>query len=562
MMWCAINVATMHIERIKSRQGDKVYEQVLLRESYREHGENRSQVKKRTLLNLTKQPPKVIAAIELALKHKDDLSHLVTLADVSLKQGPSVGAVFVLERLARQVGLVEALGSNRQGKLALWQVISRVLDQGSRLSAVRLAQAHAVGEILELGQGFNEDDLYENLDWLHAHQAEIEDRLFRGRWSDGSPELFLYDVTSSYLEGEQNELADYGYNRDKKRGKKQIVIGLLCDQSGEPVSVQVFEGNTADLSTFESQVRKAADRFGCQRVTFVGDRGMIKSGQIKDLSSAGFHYITAITKTQIRALIKRDVMQLGLFDQQLCEVGQEGVRYILRKNPIRAKEMSESRESRLAALRALATRQNQYLSDHRRADAHKAWRLVIDKCDQLGLLDWVSVRAENRQVIITVDQEYLRELAELDGCYALKTDLPREAADTQTIHDRYKDLAMVERAFRTMKTGHLEVRPVFVRSATRTRGHVLVVMLAYLLVRALGRAWAGLGCTVEEGLDHLKRLCAMELSIKGGASCFQLPAPDHLTAPLLKTLGLRLPAAWPKMARRVVSKKASPKLAV
>ncbi len=356
-------------------------------------------------------------------------------------------------------------------------------------------------------------------------------------------------------------MADYGYNRDKKRGKKQIVIGLLCDQSGEPVSVEVFEGNTADLSTFESQVRKAADRFGCQRVTFVGDRGMIKSGQIKDLSSAGFHYITAITKAQIRALIKRDVIQLGLFDQQLCEVGQDGVRYVLRKNPVRAKEMADSRESRLAALMALATKQNQYLSAHRLADVHKAWRLVIDKCSQLGLSDWVTVRTEERQVVVTVDEEYLRDLAELDGCYALKTDLPREAADAQTIHDRYKDLAMLERAFRTMKTGHLEVRPVFVRSATRTRGHVLVVMLAYLLVRALGRAWAGLGCTVEEGLDHLKRLCAMELSIKGGASCFQLPTPDELTAPLFKALDLRLPVALPKMARRVVSKKASRNLA-
>lgn len=551
----AIIVATMHLERVKSKQGGRVYEQILLRESYREPGGGRSAVKKRTLLNLTKQPPQVVAAIELALKHKDDLGQLGSLDDVSLDQGPSVGAVFVLAQLAARLGLDKALGKDRAGKLALWQVLARVLDQGSRLSAVRLAKSQAVEEILGLEGGFDEDDLYQNLDWLASRQEAVEDRLFRERHKESAPDLFLYDVTSSYLEGEKNELADWGYNRDKKRGKMQIVVGLLCDKEGAPVTCEVFEGNTPDLSTFRSQVDKAKSRFGCKSVTFVGDRGMIKSDQIEDLAEAGYHYITAITKRQIRALIKKDVFQLGLFDENLCEVEHGGVRYILRRNPVRADEIASTRASKLSTIRALAEKQNEYLAAHPKAETFRAWREVSERIARLGLSDFVLPHVEGRRVVVEVDEEYLRELSELDGCYALKTDLPAKKATKEIIHARYKDLGLVEQAFRTMKTGLLEVRPVFVRNAARTRAHVLVVMLAYLLVRELREAWANLEGTVEEGLDRLQRLCAVELKLKGRASCLRVPNPDLQTRALLKALDVGIPPVLPKAAQDVASKK-------
>jgi transposase len=191
---------------------------------------------------------------------------------------------------------------------------------------VRLAKTFAACEVVGFARGFCEDQLYENLTWLAENQQEIEKRLFTSRRGQVKPELFLYDVTSSYLEGDQNALADWGYNRDKKRGKKQIVIGLLCDEQGEPVSTEVFAGNSEDLATFASQIRKANEQFGCERVTFVGDRGMIKSAQIKDLAATGFHYITAITKPQIKSMLKEGVFQLGLFDDNLCEVAHNGVR--------------------------------------------------------------------------------------------------------------------------------------------------------------------------------------------------------------------------------------------
>jgi hypothetical protein len=536
----------MHVQRVKSKRGQKTYQQILLRESYREPGAKRSAVKKRTLLNLTKYPPQIVQALELALKHQGDLSALTAMSDIALTQGPAVGAIFTLLEVARRLGIEKALGTHQNGKLALWQVIARAHSQGSRLSAVRLAKTTAAADVIGFAQGFCEDNLYENLTWLCDNQAAIEKRLFAFRRGQNKPELFLYDVTSSYLEGDHNELADWGYNRDKKRGKKQIVIGLLCDEEGEPVSVEVFTGNTADPQTFGAQVQKVAERFGCRRVTFVGDRGMIKSAQIEDLESVDFHYITAITKTQIRSLIKKGVFQLELFDRQLFEIQDDGVRYVLRRNPLRAKEMAAARASKLAALQRLSEEQNRYLAEHQRADDYVAWKKVSEKESRLGLSAFVTVTAAERRIHVEVDTEYMAYLAELDGCYVLKTDVPARVADKELIHSRYKDLALVEAAFRTCKTHHLEVRPVFVRTEANTRGHVLVVMLSYRIIRALKQAWKDIDLTVEEGLQELDRICAMQLSVKGGESCLRIPEPSPIAKELLDALDVKLPLMLPK----------------
>lgn len=545
----------MHIQRVKSKQGSKTYEQILLRESYREPGAKRSAVKKRTLLNLTKYPPQIVQALELALKHQGDLTALTAMSDITLEQGPAVGAVFTLLEVARRLGIEKALGTNQNGKLALWQVIARAHSQGSRLSAVRLAKTTAAADVIGFSQGFCEDNLYENLTWLSENQEAIEKRLFTFRRGLAKPELFLYDVTSSYLEGEHNELAEWGYNRDKKRGKKQIVIGLLCDEEGEPVAVEVFAGNTTDPQTFGAQVKKVAERFGCRRVTFVGDRGMIKSAQIEDLESVDFHYITAITKAQIRSLIKKDVFQLELFDRQLCEIQDGDVRYVLRRNPLRAKEMAASRDSKLAAVQGLADAQNRYLAEHPRADGYAAWKKVSEKNSRLGLSSIVTVTTADRRIHVEVDTEYMAYLADLDGCYTLKTDVPVQVADKELIHDRYKDLAMVEIAFRTCKTSHLEVRPVFVRTEANTRGHVLVVMLAYRIIRALKQAWKDIDLTVEEGLRELDRICAMQLSVKGGGACLRIPELSPLAKELLGALDVKLPLMLPKSTVEVDTKK-------
>ena len=542
----------MHVVTNKSapKNSKKIYQSVLLRESYREGGK----VKKRTIANLSGCKPEEIAAIKLALKHKDDLAEIGSLESVEIQEGLSVGAVWTVHQMAKRTGIEKSLGKEFAAKLAMWQVIARVIEQGSRLSAVRLAQTHAACDVLDIRRGFDENDLYDNLKWLADNQEKIEDALFSVRRGKTKPEIFLYDVTSSYLEGTKNYFGEYGFNRDGKKGKQQIVIGLLCDESGEPVSTEVFAGNTKDTQTFASQVTKAAERFGCERVTFVGDRGMIKIPQIKNLPE-GFHYITAITKPQINSLMDKGVIQIGLFDEDLFEVEDNDIRYILRRNPFRVEQINESRMSKRRSVEKLLKKKNIYLREHARAKVETAIKDINKKIAQLKIDKWLGVISQERTLKLEVDDEALEEESCLDGCYVIKTDLPKDVADKQIIHNRYKDLAEVERAFRTFKTGFLEVRPVYVQTEKSTRGHVLVVMLSYIIVRRLRRAWEKSDLTVEEGLKQLSTLCSMEMKVKNQASCLKIPRPREKSRQLLKAIDIRMPIVLPHRNVRVVTRK-------
>jgi hypothetical protein len=527
----------------------------LLRESYREEGV----VRNRTIANLSHCKPEEIAALRLALEHKGNLAELGSIEDtVRLQEGLSIGAVWTVYTVAKRLGIEKALGTERAGKLALWQVIARTIDQGSRLSAVRLAQTHAACDVLGMSRGFDENDLYDNLGWLHEHQERIELSLFRTRQKgkEKRSELFLYDVTSSYFEGVCNALADWGYNRDGKKGKKQVVVGLLCDELGEPVSVEVFHGNTSDLKTFANQIAKIADRFGCERVTMVGDRGMIKSAQIEQLKEReGFYYITALTKPQIETLIHGGVVQLSWFDEKICEVESDGLRYVLRRNPQRVEDLKHSRQDKHSSVFRLMGKKNRYLAEHPRAKMDVAQREVASKIVQLKLAGWLKVIAADRELRLEEDTQALAEASRLDGCYVVKSDLPKQYADAQTVHDRYKDLALVEQAFRTSKTVHLEMRPWYVHIERNTRGHALVVMLAYLIARYLRQAWEDLDLTVQEGLDQLTTLCATQILVKDEVRCNQIPIPRDLSQKLLKAADIHLPKAIPHLRAHVVTRK-------
>lgn len=527
----------------------KTYTRYLLRDSFRENGK----VKHRTIASLSSCSQEEIAAIKLALKHKGDLTHLVSIKEIKTRKGLRIGAIYSLKVIADRIGLTRALGNDRQGKLALWQVQARLMDQRSRLRAVRLAESHATCDVLGL-ETFNEDHLYDNLAWLAEGQEAIEKRLFRHWYGSAPPQLFLYDVTSSYLEGVQNILAAFGYNRDGKKGKMQLVIGLLTGPEGAPVAVRVFAGNTPDKKTVPEQIHILAEGFGVKEVTLVGDRGMLKQSQIDLLNQEQFHYITAITKPQIEKLLREGVFQMGLFEEKLAEVADGGVRYILRRNPERARELAGSREAKLARVRRLLNQKNQYLAGHPRASVAVAGRDIQEKIEQLKIENWVRVESRESILELVIDDAALEEAAKLDGCYVIKTDLSAEIASAKTVHDRYKDLAEVERAFRTFKSGHLQVRPTFVRTEASTRGHVFVVMLAYLVERELERYWRGLDTTVAEGIDELGSLRGIELTI-GQATCQQVPEPTGLTKQLLDAADIKLPEVLPLRKSHVATRK-------
>jgi hypothetical protein len=542
----------MYIDTSHITRGGKTYTRHLLRESYRANGK----VLHRTIANVSHCSAAEIEAMRLALRHKEELQHLGTIQDsITLQQGVSFGAVWTVYQVARRLGIAKALGTTCDGKLALWQVIARVIDQGSRLSAVRLAMSHAACDVLGLGT-FDEDALYENLDWLAGIQAAVEDRLFAQRTKTTPVSLFLYDVTRSYLEGTHNALAAFGYNRDGKKGKMQIVIGLLCDEDGHPVSIAVFPGNTQDPQTFAAQLAKVKGRFGATAITFVGDRGMIKGQQIEDLVQHGCHYLTAITKPHIEKLLRTGTFQMDLFDQELAEVlTEEGIRYVLRRHPVRAQEVRDTRHAKLATLQAQVAKQNQYLTAHPRAKAQGAVQKLVARAKTLRIADWVTLTIEERTITLTVQPRAQQEAAKLDGCSALKTDLTPHQAPKELVHDRYKDLASVEHAFRTCKTAHLEVRPIFLRREARTRAHAFVVMLAYQIIRYLASCWSAFDVTVAEGLHALTTLCLVEVAPQHAPSSHCIPTPRDAIARLLHSADIQLPKVFALSGVRVSTRK-------
>ena len=541
----------------KGKRG-KIYTSILLRESVRVG----PTVKSKTLAVLTHLPAPVLAAVRQAVAQPaDSLAELAASANgaLQLRQAESFGAVWTADQIARQLGLPQALGVTPAAALSYWQVLARVLRPGlSLLAMVRLARGCAAAALLGWRQPFTEDDLYANGAWLEGRHAVIERRLWQARPVAPRDQLFLYDVTSSYVEGDHNALADWGYNRDHKSGKKQLVVGLLTDSRGEPVSIQVYRGNTNDLKTFGDQVQKIKAELGGAGVTLVGDRGMIRTKQTTLAQQAGFHFITALTKPQIEKLLATQVFQLEFFEEQVHEVlGTDGQRWVLRRNPVRQAELQKTRTQKQQTLAAALAQANTYLQTHARAKLDTQRRQLTARLHKLKVQDWLAVTVQQKQLVLTADPKALAAASQLDGCYVVVTDLPSAQADAQTIHDRYKDLAYVERDFRTLKTGHLEIRPWYVCTEANTQAHALTAMLALKVRRHLERAWWPLEVTVEEGLRELEQLCVLELvhPTSGQVVSRQVPQPSARQQQLLTALKLSLPSTVPAATVTVGTRK-------
>jgi hypothetical protein len=501
------------IKHNSSRRGGKSYSCVLLVQGERvevprppgrpRKGDKRkTKVVHRTLANLSKLPPELIDLVERYCQAQRR-GEVLQVSGESAQPvvGRAYGPMGGLLALAREMGLERVLGTSRRGKLAMFLVLTRVLHQGSRLSAVRWADTQAVAETLGLSR-FDEDDLYETLDWLRDEQSRIERALIPGK-PHGA--VFLYDVTSSYLEGQKNELAAAGYNRDGKRYKKQIVVGLLTDAEGEPVSVRGYEGNRADPTTVADQVHKLARDFEATEVVLVGDRGMLKAQGRQLLSEQGFRFVTALTDPQVRKLLAEGTLQLELFGETVSEVtSPEGVRYVLRRNPATLQRHRSRRADPLARVQAKVEARNNHVEKHPRASEATSLEQAERWLRTYKLQDFVTARLEEKRVVLEVCAESQKQVELLDGCYVVVSDVPGDKASAQQLWDRYGNLQRVERDFRTLKTGLLEIRPLFLRKAGRTRGHALVSMLALKLVRELERRIKPLGLTVKDALARLE----------------------------------------------------------
>lgn len=468
----------------------------LLRESYREDGK----VKNRTLANLSQWPRHKIEALKAILKGSTPHTRPLDQAfDVlrSLPHGHVAGVLGTLRGVELDTLLARRRG--RQRELCVAMIVERVLDPRSKLALARsLGEKTALsslGEVLHLSD-VDEDELYAAMDWLLTHQERIETALAKRHLAEGT--LVLYDVTSTYFEGRCCPLARRGHSRDGRFDRPQIVFGLLTNAEGCPVATEVFEGNTGDPKTVLSQVKKLRGRFGLERVVLVGDRGMITSARIEeDLRSAsGIEWITALRGPAIRKLVQAGSLDVSLFDERdLAEISSPdypGERLVVCRNPLLATERKRKREELLGAtekeLEKIAT-------------ATQRSRNRLRGKDRIGLrLGRVLGRfkmGKHFQLTITDDSfSYRRnpssiaEEAALDGIYVIRTSVSTQQLSTEDTVLSYKRLAQVERAFRSLKTVDLKVRPIYHRLADRVRAHVFICMLAYYVEWHMRRALA------------------------------------------------------------------------
>jgi len=467
----------MYIESVPNRSSPPA---ILLRESFRENG----RVRKRTLANLSDWPTTLVEGFRTLLKG----GVAVAEEGIAIRRALPHGHAAAVLGTIRAIGLDRLLGKptdKRLAPLTIALIASRLVSPASKLATARDLAADtacsSLGRLLQLG-AVDEVELYRALDWLGARQAAIEGALARRHLKDGA--LVLYDVSSSWLEGRCCELARFGYSRDGKKGKLQIVYGLLCAADGCPVAVEVFEGQYRRPMTLSAQIDKLKERFGLSRVVLVGDRGMITSARIRDeLRPAGLDWITALRAPQIRALVDAGAFQLSLFDERdLAEITAPdfpGERLVVCRNPLLAEERTRKREDLLHATEAALTKlADQIARGTGPTGQDKIARGVgrIENRYKLAKLFDITVAEDG----FTFGRNHARiaDEARLDGFYVIRTSVEDKALAAENVVGAYKSLARVERAFRSLKTVDLHLRPIHHWLAPRVRAHVFLCMLA------------------------------------------------------------------------------------
>ena len=471
------------------RQGKgREYVSHLLRRSYREDGK----VKNETVGNISHLSEELVELVRAGLRGEP----VGRLAEgFAIERSLPAGHVLAALAMARRLELARLLDRqrSRERDLVLAMVCQRVIAPASKLATAPALSLSTLADELSVA-GADEDQLYAALDWLLARQPKIEDRLARRHLVEG--ELVLYDVSSSYFEGRRCPLAKLGYSRDGKRGSLQIVYGLLCDRRGRPVSVEVFDGNLHDHVTLPAQVGKLEERFGLASVVVVSDRGMVTKANIELLKGQGAGFITALKAPQVAKLVKEGALQLSLFDEtNLAEIESgdyPGERLVVCRNPLVAGERARKREELLAATeRGLAELQERVARGTLVGQA-QIGLAVGAIANQFKVKKHFALEISEQRFAFARKTEQIAAEAALDGIYILRTNVSQDKLDAPELVRSYKQLAQVERGFRTLKGPELEIRPVHHRLEDRVRAHVFLCMLAYYLTWHLREAWAPL----------------------------------------------------------------------
>jgi hypothetical protein len=501
----------MHVARNRrayvAKSGERrVYESVLVRRTYRDGGK----VRHETLANLSALPEQAVAAIEATLKGE----RLVPAAQaVTITASLPHGHVAAVHAMAAKLGLPALLGpACAQRDLALGLVISRVVAPASKLATRTWWADTTLGADLGI-TGASTGDLYAAMDWLEDRQDAIEAGLARRHLApDANPaRMALFDLSSSWLEGRCCPLAARGYSRDGKKGKLQIEYGLLTDPAGRPVAVRVLPGNTGDPAAFTEIVRVVRDKFGLREMVMVGDRGMITSARIAALNQPDdgtprpdpYGWITALRAPAIRKLLAQDgPLQLSLLDEQdLAEITSPdfpGERLVACRNPVLAADRARKREDLLSATEKLLAPLIARVAAGRLAGAAAIGVEAGKAISKYKTAKHFTLTITDTSLTVTRNQARIDEETALDGFYVLRTPVPADKLDAPAVVAAYKNLARVERDFRSIKSDDLDLRPIFHRLEERVRAHVLLCMLACYLTWHLRQAWAPLTFTDQD----------------------------------------------------------------
>ena len=477
---------TAHVVTTTRKYKDRVYHTHLLRRSYREGG----MVKNETLGNLSHLPDALIDIIRRSLQGET----FVPLAKAfEIERSRAHGQVQAVSMAMQRLGFASLIASKpcRERDLVLAMIASRIVAPQTKLATTRWWHTTTLAEDFAVSDA-NEDDLYAAMDWLLQRQATIEKKLAKRHLSAGG--LVLYDLSSSYFEGTTCPLAKRGYNRDGKHGMLQVNYGLLTDARGCPVAVSVHEGNTADSTTFLPEVQRLRTSFGVERMVMVGDRGMISQKAIQEMrDSDGIGWITALKGVSIRPLIEQGQLQLGLFDErnllELSSPDYPGERLVACRNPQLAKLRAHKREALLCAtenkLEAIKVR----VAGGRLAGQDAIGVCVGKVVNQYKVAKHFELLIDETSFSFTRKADSIAAEAALDGLYIIRTSLPAAEMTGADCVRNYKSLANVERAFRSLKTIDLKVRPIHHRLADRVRAHIFLCMLAYYVEWHMREAW-------------------------------------------------------------------------
>jgi len=572
-------ICNMYLQFNKSNgKNGKIYQSVLLCKKFRdkETGKPKTEV----VLNLSKYglDNRIITALKTSINKTKGV--LVDSEGIKINKTIDFGFAHLILTIMDRLRITETLEKayGLKANIIKLMIIGKIMTKGSKLHIYNWIKRNKyLAEQLNIDiNTLKLDDLYFELGEFSRAQGRVEKKwnvYHRNRHND----IYLYDITSSYFEGTENALSAFGYNRDGKKGKKQITIGLITDNKGFPLKIQVFEGNEIDYKTVNRQLKAIKEQFGAESIVLVGDRGMRIRLNLEELSEnekQNISYISALSSSEIRALINDKVIQLELFSKDLVEIEDGGTRYILCNNPVLQKEKNQTRE-------ALKSRFEQEISstkkswDKRREQnlkniekmekGHRNKKLVTvfteKKLDnykyratkalkKYKMSKFYTIKISNNEFKIEYNLQKYQEEKILDGKYVIESTVVKEGMNTKQVREKYKELQNVEHAFRDMKTDKLNIRPIFHINEDQTRGHVFVCMFSYAIVKELETViypWLktynkknSCKLSYHDITDELNNIKVSELEIGHNIKKIMIPKLNEIQSEMTKLFNLKI----------------------